>query len=43
VPAYQYLNLQISQEVGERFRLFAGVNNVFNTAPPRCPRRLSSR
>lgn len=37
VPAYQYLNLQISQEVGERFRLFAGVNNVFNTAPPALP------
>lgn len=37
VPAYQYLNLQISQEVGERFRLFAGVNNVFNTALPALP------
>lgn len=37
VPAYQYLNLQISQEVGGKFRLFAGVNNVFNTAPPALP------
>lgn len=37
VPAYQYLNLQASQEVGERFRLFAGVNNLFNTAPPALP------
>jgi len=37
VPAYQYVNLQASQEVGSTFRIFAGLNNMFNTAPPSLP------
>jgi len=37
VPAFQYLNLQTSYDVNERLRLFAGMNNVFDTAPPALP------
>ncbi|MFD1788278.1 TonB-dependent receptor domain-containing protein [Sphingomonas floccifaciens] len=37
VPAVAYVNLQISQDVGNRFRLFGGVNNLLDRDPPPLP------
>ncbi|WP_313806285.1 TonB-dependent receptor [Sphingobium sp.] len=37
VPAVAYVNLQASQDIGERFRIFAGINNLLDKAPPALP------
>ena len=37
VPRVAYVNLQVSQAVGERFRLFGGVNNLLDRDPPPVP------
>lgn len=37
VPAVAYVNLQASQEVGERFRIFGGINNLLDKDPPALP------
>lgn len=37
VPSVAYVNLQLSQDVGERFTLFAGVNNLLDKDPPPLP------
>lgn len=34
VKAYQIYNLSVSQEIAERFKLTAGVRNIFDTDPP---------
>jgi outer membrane receptor protein involved in Fe transport len=37
VPAVAYVNLQASQDVGENFRLFLGINNLLDKDPPALP------
>jgi iron complex outermembrane recepter protein len=37
IPAHTYHNLRFSQQVGESFEFFVGVNNLLDTAPPFFP------